>query len=255
MNPTLFMSHGAPNLIFQKCPSIKNFSKLEYLQNDAKYIIVISAHWVTNDLRMTNANVNEQIYDFYGFERQLYNFKYKIQNSNEATSNVYEHLSKNYRISIDNTRKGFDHGVWSILSVMFKNLKIPVVQLSLPISYTPNQLVELGKSLKELSKEALIICSGGITHNLYDMIPEINAPAHAHVKDFNDYIVKNVEDGNLQNIINLIGEKNLRHIHPSLEHFLPLFVALGASKDYKGKSINSEIQYGAISMESFIFKG
>ena len=86
MNPTLFISHGAPNLILSNLKSKRN---LEYIGRNLKipkYIIIFSAHYLTRDLKIINPKANEIMYDFYGFEDELYRFKYDIKSDEKLTS-------------------------------------------------------------------------------------------------------------------------------------------------------------------------
>ena len=167
MYPTLFISHGAPNIILGNSKSKKSIEKLGKKLPIPKYIIIVSAHYVTRSLKVINPSVNKIMYDFYGFEDELYKVQYEIKSEEFATFDIVEKLkAQNIDISIDESRQSYDHGVWNVLSMLYKNLQIPVIQLSLPISYSVEELVNLGEKLKQFKNEAMIICSGGITHNL-----------------------------------------------------------------------------------------
>jgi 4,5-DOPA dioxygenase extradiol len=78
MNPTLFISHGAPNIILSDIKSKKNIKKLADTLKIPKYIIIFSAHYLTNDLKIINPSAKEIMYDFYGFEEELYKVKYEV---------------------------------------------------------------------------------------------------------------------------------------------------------------------------------
>ena len=158
---------------------------------------------------------------------------------------------ENIDISIDENRKSYDHGVWNVLALMYEHLKIPVLQISIPTSYNIEQLIDLGEKLLPFKDEALIICSGGITHNLGDMA--IGFKAKDYADRFNKDIVEIIENGKEKELKNITKNLNFYKNHPSVEHFLPLFIAFGSAKNKKGKSFNSEILYTNISMESFIF--
>jgi 4,5-DOPA dioxygenase extradiol len=252
MNPTLFISHGAPNIILSNSKSKRNFQKLGKKLTKPKYIIIISAHYVTNDLKIINPNANKIMYDFYGFEDELYKVIYEINSDKDLTLNLINKLKDlGITISIDNNRNSYDHGVWNVLSLLYEKLNIPVLQLSIPYSYTPAELINLGEKLKSFKEDALIICSGGVTHNLGDM--SYSSTVKTYAKDFNEkikYIIENAEGNSL---LNIKSDINFRKNHPSAEHFLPLFIAYGSAINKKGKSVNNEIQYSNISMESFIF--
>ena len=252
MYPTLFISHGAPNIILSDSISKLNFQKLGKNLEKPKYIIIFSAHYVTNELKIISPEANKIMYDFYGFEDELYKVVYEINSDKNLTLKLIETLKKeNINISVDESRISYDHGVWNVLALLYKKLDIPVLQLSIPYSYSPYDLINLGEKLKIFKDEAMIICSGGITHNLGDM--SYNNRPKLYAKEFNDKIKNIIENGDMNNLLYIKSDINFSKNHPSPEHFLPLFIAFGNAIDKKGKSVNSEMQYSNISMESFIF--
>ncbi len=252
MNPTLFISHGAPNIILSDIKSKKNILKLAESLEIPKYIIIFSAHYLTEDLKIISPEANKIMYDFYGFEDELYKVKYEINSDEKLTLDLIEKLKKeNINISIDENRKSYDHGVWNVLALMYQKLQIPVLQISIPTSYNINQLIDLGEKFQQFKNEALIICSGGITHNLGDM--SINQNVKNYAEEFNDDMIDIVENAKEEKLKNIQKNINFYKNHPSIEHFLPLFIAFGNAINKKGKSFNSEMLYSNISMESFIF--
>ena len=252
MNPTLFISHGAPNIILSDIKSKQNIKKLADSLEKPKYIIIFSAHYLTKDLKIISPEANKIMYDFYGFEDELYKVKYEINSDENLTLDLIEKLKKeNINISIDENRKSYDHGVWNVLALMYEHLEIPVLQISIPTSYDINQLINLGEKLQQFKDEALIICSGGITHNLGDM--SMNPNVRNYAKEFNDDMIDIVENAKEDELKNIQKNINFYKNHPSIEHFLPIFIAFGNAINKKGKSFNSEMLYSNISMESFIF--
>jgi len=140
MNPTLFISHGAPNIILSDIKSKQNIKKLANSLEKPKYIIIFSAHYLTQDLKIVSPKTNKIMYDFYGFEDELYKVKYEINSDEKLTLDLIEKLKKeNINISIDENRKSYDHGVWNVLALMYEHLEIPVLQISIPTSYNINQ--------------------------------------------------------------------------------------------------------------------
>lgn len=251
MNPSLFISHGAPNIIFGDLKSKKSIQNLKNILDTPKYIVIVSAHYVTKNLKVINPIANSLMYDFYGFEKELYEFKYNIKSDMNLTNNLIEKLkNQGIDISIDENRTSYDHGVWSVLSLIYEKLEIPVIQLSLPISYSINELLNLGEKLKIFKNEALLIFSGGVTHNLSEMG---YGNTKTYAKEFNDTIKDIVENGKIEELKNISKDKNFYKNHPTLEHFIPLLLAFGSAFNKKGESFNSEILYSNISMESYIF--
>lgn len=252
MYPSLFISHGAPNFILDDSKSKKNIEEISKKFKKPKYIIIVSAHYITRELSVINYETNKLMYDFYGFENELYNYKYDIKSDKELTINLINDLKKdNISCNIDYQRDSYDHGVWTILSTLYKTIDVPVIQLSLPINYTNEKLFLLGEALQKFKNEALIICSGGLTHNLNDMSLS-NIPKE-YATSFNKMVTTYIENGDFNKLLkideNILFKKN----HPTKEHFLPLFIAMGSAIEKNGKSFNSEMMYSNISMESFIF--
>lgn len=252
MYPTLFISHGAPNIILSDSKSKRNFEKFALSLELPNYIIMVSAHYVTKDLKIISPEANKIMYDFYGFEDELYKVTYEINSDKSLTNNLIEKLkNENINISVDENRKSYDHGVWNVLALFYKKLDIPVLQLSIPYSYSEAELINLGEKLKVFKNDAMIVCSGGITHNLGDM--SFSSIVKPYAKEFNDKIKNIIENGNEEELININSNVNFYKNHPSKEHFLPLYIAFGNAIEKRGKSFNSEIQYSNISMESFVF--
>jgi 4,5-DOPA dioxygenase extradiol len=252
MYPSIFISHGAPNIILQDSKTKKSLKEFSKRIKKPKYIIIFSAHYTSKELKIINPNTNSLMYDFYGFEKELYSFQYNIKSDRDITLKILEHLKKNdIDISIDTNRDSYDHGVWTALYMLYEKLDIPVIQISVPLNFSNLELINLGEKLQVFKDEAIIISSGGITHNLRDIEPGSNIKKYA--QDFNKHIVNIIADGKKQELLEITKDDLFYKNHPTNEHFLPLFIAFGSAKDKKGISINSEIVYSNISMESFVF--
>lgn len=252
-NPILYISHGAPNTILKDCITKRNLKNIESKLGKPKYIIIISAHWPTFGLKIISPKADSQIYDFYGFEKELYEIKFDIKSDKEITSKVQKTLNR-FNPQIDTDRLGYDHGVWTPLYMIFDKVEIPVIQLSLPMNFSSDELLNLGEELKKLKEEALIICSGSITHNLREISYNVFDNPNKKAFDFNSKIKQYIENGDIKEIKSYDRIEGFRDNHPTIEHFTPLLIALGASGDKKGKSFNSEFLYSNISMESYIFQ-
>ena len=256
MFPSIFVSHGSPYLCLTKYESAIFLKKLPELFEKPKYIIIISAHWTTKELRiLSNPNPNI-IYDFYGFPKELYDKKYPIKNDLGKVDEIVKHFNKkNIPILKDDKHEGYDHGVWAPLSLMYPDAEIPIIQISLPIYFSITELINIGEVLQEFRNKALIIGSGTLTHNLRDSKSEVNAPVVLSAKEFRDWIVAKIEDGDTNSLSNfLISAPNLYINHPTLEHLLPFFVVFGSSKDKNANVLNNVFMYGNQAMDCFFFK-
>ena len=256
MLPTLFISHGSPEL------AIKEHEVADFLRNlptiihkNPKHIIIVSAHWVSDGLKILSNDRPGIIYDFYGFPDKLYEKKYPAKNDIEMIDKIKESLlSKNIKISKDYTREGYDHGVWSPLSLMYHDADIPIIQLSLPAEYNTKQLMQLGSALQEFRDDSLIITSGNLTHDLRGSIWDENVPVASYAKYFRDTVVEMLEKGDISSLIKFIStDQSTRANHPTLEHLFPLFVSIGASKNKVGKAYNNIYMYSNQAMDTIVF--
>lgn len=242
MFPTLFISHGAPNELIKDTSFKKNLNSFAKKLLKPKFILIISAHYLTDELMITDLNASGQLYDF----------DYEIKSNKDIASKVMNSLKNDgFPIQEDKNRKTFDHGVWSVLAMMYKKLDIPVIQLSLPNSYSARKLIELGGSLQALKEEAMIISSGGITHNLSQMSFQ-NRPKQ-YALDFVISTKKALELEDKEQLLALLEDTNFKINHPSSEHFLPLYVAFGSAKNKKPNIFNEQMALSNISMLNFSF--
>ena len=255
MLPSLYISHGSPMIAIMKHEVSDFLRDLPSKFPTPKGIIIISAHWQSNQLSVLNSENPKQIYDFYGFPKELYEVKYPLKKASILSDKVFETLSsEGLHVSKDNAREGYDHGVWVPLYLMYPKANIPVVQISLPYQMNEKELYDLGESLKEFRKDNLIIGSGSLTHNLRDINWDENAPVKEYAKVFRDWISQKVSSGDTKSLLDF---KNIapyvRENHPTLEHFLPLFFALGASSSKQGEMENSHYLYSNQAMDTIVF--
>ncbi len=257
MFPSLYISHGSPAL------SIMDNSTTSFLKNlssnfpEPKFILVISAHWLTKNLKILYEENPHTIHDFYNFPQELYELKYEAKSDLNKCDEIIDLIkSSGIEIEKDISRGGFDHGVWSPLSLIYPKANIPIIQLSLPINFDSKKLFELGVVLNKLRENTLIIGSGAMTHNIMNSTWENeNAKPNSYAKEFRDWVVGNIQKGNITSLLNYEKEApNLQMNHPSKEHFLPLFVTFGASNNHIGESLHDIYMYGNQSMDTIIFK-
>jgi 4,5-DOPA dioxygenase extradiol len=256
MFPTLFISHGSPALCMMEHQTADFIKNLPLMFDKPEYIIIVSAHWVTPELKiLSNANP-KLIYDFYGFPQALYNKTYAAKNDTDMVDNIINVLQKNgMQITKDAQREGYDHGVWSPLSLIYEKADIPIIQLSLPLELGINELLKIGKALQVFRKNSLIIGTGSMTHNLQDSVWQIDAPVQHYAKNFRDWMARKLETGEIDSLKKFIQlAPDTAKNHPTLEHILPLFVSIGASKNNVGQSLNDTYMYGNQSMDTIIFK-
>jgi 4,5-DOPA dioxygenase extradiol len=219
-----------------------------------KAIIVISAHWLTEGTFVTCDLAPRQIYDFYGFPKELYDIKYPAKGSGDTARHIMESL-KNYNINCGEW--GMDHASWAVLKHMYPNADIPAVELSLGVGMSPACHFELGEALKPLREMGvLIIGSGNIVHNLWSISPETDVQAFDWAQEFDSTVKELLLKGEYKKLIDYekLGKAAKLSI-PTSEHYLPMLYILGLKeKEEEVSFVHESIQNGSISMRTFIIK-
>jgi 4,5-DOPA dioxygenase extradiol len=246
--PTLFISHGSPLHALEAGAAGASWVRLAAQLPRPRALLMVSAHWETERPALTAAAEPETIHDFYGFPEALYRIRYPAPGAPALAGRV--------RALLDATR-GLDHGAWSPLLHMYPEAAIPVVQLSLQTERGTAHHLALGRALRPLSAEGvLVIGSGHMTHNLRDRTPGGEAAAPLpYAQDFRDWIDARLRTRDLDALVDYRTQAPYaRRAHPSEEHFLPLFVALGAAPEsYCAARVHEGIESGALAMDSYRF--
>jgi 4,5-DOPA dioxygenase extradiol len=257
MFPSIYISHGSPALMLMDNTTSRFYKNLAKKFEKPKYIIIISAHWETPTLKILSNDTPFLIYDFYNFPKEMYEQDYPAPNDMAMVEKIIQKCEEN-NISIerDDDRSGYDHGVWAPLKMIYPDADIPVIQLSLPKTFSSKQLLELGKVLSSFREDAMIIGSGNMTHNLGETnFWDIDAKPEQYAVEFNEWIIKKCTQGDIDSLVEYKTKApKFKQNHPTSEHFTPFLVTLGASKDHKGEALNSVYMYGNQAMTNILFK-
>lgn len=174
------------------------------------------------------------IYDYYGFPDAAYDIQYPLSGDPKLAERIYQLLNANGIEARLDQRRGFDHGVFVPLKLMYPDANIPCVQLSLLNTLDPETHIKIGQALSELRKEnVLIIGSGFSFHNLRDFFTEVNAEADKKNEAFENWLVETCTDADVsgnqreKNLINWKLAPYATYCHPREEHLLPLHVCYG----------------------------
>ena len=224
--PSLFVSHGSPMLAVDVTQPAHGFLRnLGDILPKPESILVISAHWETPAPSVTGAMHLDTIHDFYGFPAPLYELRYPAPGSHDLAKEVAHLLGT--AAGVDLVR-GLDHGAWVPLLLMYPQHDIPVLQLSLQTSLGPAHHLKLGDALNPLREQGvLIIGSGGATHNLREYFHP--AGDQQPYEDFAAWLHDTLTRGDRDALLDYRRRApQAARNHPTEEHFLPLFVALGA---------------------------
>jgi len=253
--PALFVSHGAPNVILYDSPTRKFLAGLGEQLGRPRAIVAISAHW---EARVPTVNATAQpktIHDFFGFEPPLYEMHYPAPGAPELARELARRLeSAGMRAVVDNAR-GLDHGVWVPLKLMYPQADIPVTQISVQSHESTQHHFLIGQALRDLREDnVLILGSGNATHNLREMMADGAEPPD-WVTAFATWLRQKIAGGDTGGLLDYrdtapFAARN----HPTEEHFLPLFAALGAgTPGVPGRIVHSSTSYGVLAMDAFAF--
>ncbi|WP_434698569.1 DODA-type extradiol aromatic ring-opening family dioxygenase [Pseudomonas sp. D1-1] len=231
MLPSLFISHGSPMLALEPGESGPALARLAAQMPKPKAIVIVSAHWESNEL-LVSANPRPRTWhDFGGFPKALYEVQYPAPGDPLLATQVAELLNAAQLPVRLETGRPSDHGVWVPLSLMYPEADIPVVQVSLPSQRGPTLQTQVGRALAGLrEQDILLIGSGSITHNLGDL--DWNAGPDSiepWAKAFRDWIVAQLAANDEFALHDYRRQApSAVRSHPSDEHLLPLYFARGA---------------------------
>lgn len=257
--PSLFVSHGSPMTAIQPSPARDFFLTVAKDLPRPKAILVATAHFESEAPLLSADEKPEMIYDFGGFPKPLFEIVYPAPGAPELALRATRLLRDGGYKAHAVVNRGYDHGTWVPLSLMYPQADIPVVQISVQPELGSAHHVELGRALAPLREEGvMIVGSGSLTHNLWELARsgrDINAPVRDWVRDFTEWVAGKVESGAVEDIADYRARAPFaRENHPRDEHFLPLPFAMGAGAGAKGRRIHASYDYGLLAMDAYLFQ-
>ncbi|MBL3645025.1 dioxygenase [Peribacillus frigoritolerans] len=256
MMPSLFLSHGTPLLALEK-NSYTLFLK-EYMQTMKKpaAIVILSAHWENEDQMISAVGKHEVIYDFAGFPEEIFQITYPARGCLELSDRILTLLSRIDVLGELDERRPLDHGAWGLLHIMYPEADIPTVSMSISPSLPLDKQYEIGKALRELKENnVLIIGSGGIVHNFTHIQKDMHV-AEGWAIEFENWIEEKIMKWDLQSLFNYenIAPYSTEAV-PSKEHIIPLVIAMGTGDDNKKAALlHRSFQYGNLSLTAWKFE-
>lgn len=254
MLPSLFISHGSPMLALEPGESGPALARLAAQLPRPKAILVVSAHWESQDLRVSAHPHPETWHDFGGFPPALFAVQYPAPGNPDLAAQVVQLLKADGLPAQLDSQRPFDHGTWVPLSLMYPQADIPVVQLSLPSRQGPALQTRIGHALASLREQGvLLIGSGSITHNLRELDwhagPESVEP---WAKAFRDWMIEKLAANDEPALHDYRHQApHAVRSHPSDEHLLPLYFARGAGGDFS--VAHQGFTLGALGMDIYRF--
>ena len=254
MFPSLYISHGSPMLALEPGASGPALARLAAEIPKPKAIVIVSAHWESNELLVGGNPQPETWHDFGGFPKALFEVQYPAPGDPRLAAEVAELLkTAGFAARIDSNRP-FDHGVWVPLSLMYPQADIPIVQVSLPTRGGPALQTRVGHALTSLREHGvLLIGSGSITHNLRELDwhagPESVEP---WALAFRDWMIDKLAANDEAALHDYRAQApNAVRNHPSDEHLLPLYFARAAGGQFS--VAHQGFTMGALGMDIYRF--
>ncbi|MDR6917813.1 4,5-DOPA dioxygenase extradiol [Pseudomonas sp. 3296] len=254
MFPSLYISHGSPMLALEPGASGPALARLAAELPKPKAIVIVSAHWESNELLVSGNPRPETWHDFGGFAQALFDVQYPAPGNPHLAAQVVDLLKAADLPARIDAKRPFDHGVWVPLTLMYPQADIPIVQVSLPTRGGPALQTRVGHALASLREHGvLLIGSGSITHNLRELDwhagPESVEP---WAKSFRDWMIEKLAADDEAALHDYRQQApNAVRNHPSDEHLLPLYFARGAGGEFS--IAHQGFTMGALGMDIYRF--
>ena len=254
----LFVPHGAPTFALNPGAAGAAMSDMVSKLSAPRAIVVVSPHWETRIPTVSVATQLETIHDFYGFPQALYSIQYPATGCPEVAKEVAGALrDAGFEVN-DSSQHGLDHGAWQPLRQMFPDAEVPIVPLSMQTHEGPMYAYRVGQALSALTEKNIwVVASGNITHNLGDW--HVAASTHgqtpAYVHRFADWVNAQMTHHDVEALLNYRQHSSEgQQAHPSEDHLLPLYVALGAAGDgARAQAFYRGVSDYVIAMDGYAF--
>ncbi len=255
MLPVLFIGHGSPMNAIANNPYTQTLARIGQEIPKPSAILCISAHWMTEGTWITHMQNPRTIHDFYGFPQALFDIQFPAPGS-PMIAELVQKTVRSYDIQLDDELWGFDHGTWSVLRHMYPQNNVPVLQLSINITKPFEFHFELGKELRALREQnILIVGSGNIVHNLRKISWDTHAEPYDWAIEFDEWSKQQILSRNASSLVeHALDAKSGQLSIPTTDHYIPFLYALGASTEKDAIRFEYEgIENASISMRSVRF--
>ena len=255
--PVVFVAHGAPDALLKAQDAVACWREIGQKLPEPTAILVISAHWEARQPTVSLSGAPETIHDFAGFSPALYRIQYPAPGAPALAERVAALLSGAGLAADLHPSRGLDHGAWVPLSAMYPQATVPVTQLSLIRNGSAAQHVAVGQALAPLREEGvLIVASGAITHNFgwIDWQATGDQAPLPQARTFTDWVAAQLNAHDASALLAYRSAPHGAEAHPSEDHFLPLFVALGAAGDDVPQRYQPQFAYGGLAMDAYVWR-
>ena len=254
--PVVFFGHGSPTNALETNRATRTWQQIAASVGSPKAILCISAHWCTKGTAVTAMDTPRTIHDFgRSLPAALFECQYPAKGAPLLAERI-QRLLEPLAVTAD-LSWGLDHGTWAVLCHAWPDADVPIVQLSMDVSKPDRWHYEVGRMLRPLRDEGILIAgSGNIVHNLGVMEWNEAAPPYEWATQFNDYMKECIVQGDIDALLAYpeLGRSAELSV-PTPDHFWPLLYALGARDEADNVSFESDfVQYKSLSMTSIVFR-
>jgi 4,5-DOPA dioxygenase extradiol len=256
--PVLFVSHGAPTLALDGGDWAAALAGWSRTLGGVQALLVMSAHWeAPGPVRVTTSPQPGTLHDFSGFPERLYHLQYPAPGDPALAGKVLDLLREGGVEAMGDAQRPLDHGTWVPLGAAFPEARIPVVQVSLPVSRTPSQVFHLGRLLRPLRQEGVLVAgSGGVVHNLRLLDWTGRRGPEDWALGFEAWMAGRVARKDLTALFQAAREAPAyARAVPTSEHLDPLYFALGAAGDGELGTLYEGWQLGSLSLRTWTWEG
>lgn len=256
-HPVLFVSHGAPDVLLKSTATVACWARLGAELPRPKAVLVISAHWAAREPTVSTAGAPETIHDFGGFPPALYQMSYPAPGAPALAARVGALLEAAGLPHAETPDRGLDHGAWIPLKAMYPEADVPVVQLALQPFAGPDWHRRIGVALRPLRDEGvLILASGAVTHNFGWLTWGVDSAPEPKSVAFADWVGEALARDDRPALLDYRRVAPYgAEAHPTEEHLLPLFAALGAAAPGEiPLRLEPEYNYGGLAMDAYLWQ-
>lgn len=261
--PTYFVSHGGGPWPYMKEQYGQTYDKLEaslvdirrQIGGKPKAVLVVSGHWEEREFTVSAGATPGMIYDYGGFPAHTYQVKYKAPGDPELAARVAGLLTAAGHTAELDLHRGFDHGTFSMLTPVFPEADVPVVQLSMKHGFNAMTHIEAGRALAPLRDEGVLILGSGLSYHNLRMFGAVGrVPSHEFDAWLNHTLRELPPDERLEALLHWGDAPSARMAHPREDHLVPLFVVLGAAEQEPAACVYHEDDFfGNLAVSSFRF--
>lgn len=238
--PVLYLPHGGGPLPLMDDPGHQKLT--HFLQSlsvplpKPEAIVLISAHWEAGQVTLTSASQPPLLYDYYGFPEQAYQITYPASGQPQLAEELAALLrNDNIKTRLD-TERGFDHGMFIPLKLVYPEANIPCVQLSLREGLDPQEHINIGRAIAPLRKNGVLIIGSGLSfHNMQALMRPVAGNDKGN-EAFHNWLLETCSRKDIpeplreQRLIEWLQAPSAAYAHPREEHLLPLHICYGASE-------------------------